>query len=51
MGGYSKAITAAATVYLGLVLIKNGTLPNLVTTGAKGANQFIGGIKGLTTAA
>jgi hypothetical protein len=51
MGGLSKAFTAAAAVYVGLVLVKNGTLPSLVTTAAKGTNQFIGGIKGLTNAA
>lgn len=51
MGSYSKAVTAAATVYLGLVLIKNGTAPKLVTTTSKGVNQFIGGIKGLTNQA
>lgn len=51
MGTYSKAITAGATVYLGLVLIKNGTAPKLVTTFSRGTNQLIRGVKGLTSAA
>lgn len=47
----AKAFTAAAAVYLGLVLIKDGTAPKLVTDFANGLKDLIGGVKGLTTAA
>jgi hypothetical protein len=48
MGTFSKGIVAFAVVYFGLVLVKDGTLPRLVTDAAKGTNDLIGGLKPIT---
>lgn len=48
MGGFSKAILYGSITYFTLVLIKDGTLPKLVTTAANGGNQLIAGLKPIT---
>jgi len=46
-----KGLAAFAAVYLGLVLVKDGTLPNLFNDAAKGASEFVRGIKPITNVA
>lgn len=51
MGGFSKGVLAFSVAYFGLVLLKDGTIPKLVTTAANGANQLAGGLKPITNLA
>lgn len=49
MGGFSKGVLAFSVAYFGLVLLKDGTIQNLVSTTAKGANQLAAGLKPITS--
>lgn len=47
----AKILTGFAAFYLGMVLLKDGTLPSLVTDAARGATDFAKGIRPITNVA
>lgn len=47
----SSAVTVAAGVFIGLVLIKDGTLPNMITDGARFLRTTVGGLRPLSNIA
>jgi hypothetical protein len=51
MGTFSKAVLWGSVGFFGLVLVKDGTAPKLVTNISQGVNDLIGGLKPITTLA
>lgn len=47
----SSAVTIAAGTFIGLVLIKDGTLPTMISNLATFARTTVGGLKPLTNVA